>query len=544
MATHLVNLDALIRREDFEAIADVPPGTAPPAEVIKLDELEYTRAFYRLLRKPDFQRVTSNWSPETIVGLVKSLLDGEIIPAIIVWYSPASNKVFVVDGAHRLSALIAWVNNDYGDGEISRKFWPDRIPSEQQRYAKRTANLVDEDIFTYHQLQHAHEDADASELTRRRAANLAIMKLPTQWIHSNDAAVAERAFININDNPATIDPTELSIIKIRRKPNAIATRALMCAGTGYKYWSQFTQEQQTKIEELAQDIYNRLFLPVVESPISTLDLPVAGHAYSGDSFKMLFDMVNIFNEITPGMWEDDSHRKRKRKVARVKLEDDPDGEVTLEYLRRVRRVGNLIAGNDVDCSLGLFPAVYFYSTAGKFYPAAFLAALTFAENLNKADHFKKFTAARADFEEFLLRHGTFVSDITHSKGSRTRPVDAIVTMYDIILENLAAGVADDATIVAALRTNPKLKDLKEIAPVDGGRKPRRDFAKDVVTAAYFRESLAGAIRCHYCGARVTKQSRTNDHVTPVSNGGIGSLDNLQFAHAYCNSSRKANKANQ
>jgi hypothetical protein len=54
MPTHLVNLDALIRREDFEASSD-SPGTGKPAEVIKLDELHKDRAFFRLLRKPDFR---------------------------------------------------------------------------------------------------------------------------------------------------------------------------------------------------------------------------------------------------------------------------------------------------------------------------------------------------------------------------------------------------------------------------------------------------------------------------------------------------------
>jgi hypothetical protein len=48
----------------------------------KLEELKADRLYFKVLRKPDFQRETTNWSPETIVEFVKSFLDGELIPSI------------------------------------------------------------------------------------------------------------------------------------------------------------------------------------------------------------------------------------------------------------------------------------------------------------------------------------------------------------------------------------------------------------------------------------------------------------------------------
>src|SRR4051812_44376584 len=96
---NVVNLDALIPRADlFEQsvpgkldqnlrIADLEPGTT-----------------YGLLRKPDFQRETANWSPQQVVGLIQTFCESDIIPSIILWENGTS--LFVVDGAHRLSALI------------------------------------------------------------------------------------------------------------------------------------------------------------------------------------------------------------------------------------------------------------------------------------------------------------------------------------------------------------------------------------------------------------------------------------------------------
>ena len=43
--------------------------------------------------------------------LIESFLDGELIPAVILWQS--ATHIFVIDGGHRLSALLAWAHDDY-----------------------------------------------------------------------------------------------------------------------------------------------------------------------------------------------------------------------------------------------------------------------------------------------------------------------------------------------------------------------------------------------------------------------------------------------
>src|SRR5690242_6423416 len=105
-----VNLDALIPREDFEI--EPSPSQATANSTFQIRDLEASSFAYAVLRKPDFQRETSEWGPEKVVSFVESFLDGDLIPALILWQ--AGNQVFVIDGAHRLSALIAWVQDDYG----------------------------------------------------------------------------------------------------------------------------------------------------------------------------------------------------------------------------------------------------------------------------------------------------------------------------------------------------------------------------------------------------------------------------------------------
>ena len=86
-----------------------------------------------------------------IVDLVKSWLDGDLVPALILWHSRQSGKVFIVDGAHRLSALIGWVNDDYGDGPISRAFF-DEIPPAQIQFHKQTQTLMAQKVGSYNEL--------------------------------------------------------------------------------------------------------------------------------------------------------------------------------------------------------------------------------------------------------------------------------------------------------------------------------------------------------------------------------------------------------
>jgi hypothetical protein len=48
-----------------------------------------------------------------------------------------------------------------------------------------------------------------------------------------DAKAAEQSFVRINSTAVAIDATEKVLIGSRRKPNGIAARGIVHAGTGY-----------------------------------------------------------------------------------------------------------------------------------------------------------------------------------------------------------------------------------------------------------------------------------------------------------------------
>jgi len=85
-----VNLDAMIRREDFarEIKGAAAPSTPSIIRELKLSDLLPTAAIPRQLRKPEFQRETNHWTHDQVLKLLTSFVDGDVIPSIILWRSP------------------------------------------------------------------------------------------------------------------------------------------------------------------------------------------------------------------------------------------------------------------------------------------------------------------------------------------------------------------------------------------------------------------------------------------------------------------------
>jgi hypothetical protein len=516
--SHLVNLDALIPREYFEAVPDTVISAGAQSPGLKVTELEPGTFTYPFLRKPEFQRETADWDPGKVADLVYGFLNGDLIPAIILWRSEKGNT-FVIDGAHRLSAFIAWVHDDYGDRHISLPYFNHDIPQEQILAAQQTRASIESRAGSYRDLKDVSLHpigADPEKL--RFAQNLGTFALTVQWV-VGDASTAEQSFFKINQKATLIDPVELELIKGRRQPHALATRALLRAGTGHKYWSKFSRSTQREIETIASEVHESLFKPSLGEPLRTLDVPVAGRGYSPDSAKLLYTLVKYIN----GLPE------------KGQLPDDDDGEKTLAYLRAVQRVAWLINSKKPQ-SLGLHPVVYFYGATGQFQASAFLAVAAFVIDLEKRGELNKFTSARQRFEEFLIEHRRFTNQIARQKGAGLRGVPSHLKMYRTMLDALAEGAENDELLQKIIADQPELSRAAELSEEERTR--GQEFSKGVRNAAYLEKAIDSASRCGVCGARMHFKAMTTDHRTPKEEGGLGTQDNAQLTHPYCNTGYK------
>jgi hypothetical protein len=206
-----VDLDAMIPREDFGVIED--SFVLDLMSDFPIRHLAKDAPVLRLLRKPDFQRETNHWSPEQLCTFIESFVDAEVIPSLILWKAP--RYIFVIDGGHRLSALRAWMEDDYGDNAISKAFYKKEIPKKQKDIAKRTRTLIEKRVGRYTDLMSSIDLQSADARMVKRAQVLATRALPLQWIQGS-AAAAETSFFKINSQGTPLDDVRRCLSRIAR----------------------------------------------------------------------------------------------------------------------------------------------------------------------------------------------------------------------------------------------------------------------------------------------------------------------------------------
>jgi 5-methylcytosine-specific restriction endonuclease McrA len=524
----IVNLDALIAREDFIAPIDNigSPGEGGKASASATD-LRRAESFFETLRKPDFQRETAAWSPTTVCDFIEAFVSNDLIPSVICWQSPA-RLTFIIDGAHRLSAIIAWLEDDYGAGKRSVEFYG-KIPEEQERIHDKTRELVKRRVGSYVEWRSETANPGSFPELIAKVRGLAHAKVPLLWVPGSDATKAEKAFFTINQSAVEIDATELKILNARSKPNAVTARTIVRNATGTKYWESFTKDGQKEIVADGKSVYAALYIPPLQTPPRTEELPVAGHGYGSQTLPLIFDLVNIANKFPV---EDASKNKKKYLVPQghAKPEEGP----TLETMRATLRLVSRVTTTHPS-SLGLHPAVYFYAINYRHQPTAVLAVLQFIQDMADIDEFLEFTRHRGKFEEFLVNHKLFINQLTLKHGSMVKGFLPIRDYYRFVFDRVKAG-RNEREIESDLSSNEKYQTLVKEKPIKS-KKPKA-FSQDAKNVKLMSDVLASAFVCNLCGARIDKKSMHLDHILDKSKGGLGNLDNSQWLHPYCDSTAK------
>lgn len=517
---NVVNLDAMIPREDFALGGPTSEQQIENVSTIAVRDFASGSLISPILRKPDFQRETNHWSPEQVASLLECFVNGDLIPSVILWRSP--QYLFVIDGGHRLSALRAWVQDDYGDGPISQAFFTYTISEDQKRAAKITRELVATRIGSY---QHIQSLASSTTLTgdqRKLMNTVGSRGIPIQWVAGN-AEKAEASFFKINTKGTPLDGIEELLLLNRKRPIAIASRAIIRAGAGHKYWSSFPTENSSRIEKLAGEIHRTLFEPELKTPIKTLDLPLGGSVGVRAALQTLIDFVLVASRNQQGA---------PKSVA--DLTEDVDGSATITVLTKALDLARRITGNHAG-SLGLHPAVYFYGPTGRHLGPMFMGVtILIARKLseNNDSFFKTFTKVRAKLEKVLITHKELVATIVQKPISSKRAL-----VYATLIDKLVDALADDREV--------REVDLVDYAGLTGrlfvGKElgDSQRFSEDAKSATFIRTALTSAIACPICSGYLDPaKSVSYDHVTRVSEGGSGSEENCQLTHPYCNSGIK------
>jgi hypothetical protein len=234
----------------------------------------------------------------------------------------------------------------------------------------------------------------------------------------------------------------------------------------------------------------------------------------------------------------DASKQSKKKAQRVKQmpvePERPDEGETIVVLQNAEKLARLLTGTHPS-SLGLHPAIYFYSASGRHQPTAVLAVADLIRHLAEADKLLAFTSVRAVYEDFLRDHKMFVNQLTTQHGSMAKGYKQLRDYFAFVLDQFIAGMTP-GEVSALLKDHDKYQRLVKERPVQS--KQPKEFSQSLKQWAFLKEAIERSIPCRWCNARIDYKAMQLDHVRDKKEGGYASGDNAAWSHPFCNSTYK------
>lgn len=364
------NLEHLIPRSDVETNANINLSQSDRRSSFNLTDLEKGQFFYEQLRKPIFQRDTNQWTVERLEKLILTFLDDGLIPAIILW-EDLDGSIYVIDGAHRISSLIAWVNSDYGkENELN-----DSNHTAIEEY-------INSKIGSYEVIKRSKDDKykSAKQIIAKRS-------IAVQWV-TGDYEKVKESFIRINEQGVVITEDEKELIENDQLPTSILSRAILGHGLG-----QVSNNQNEKTKE----IFNRFFKPFLSFELG--NFPLAG------SINEDFVISKIYNI--------------------VKIIDNGEKNNILDLTDKVLNIIKFIQDD-----LNISQKIYFYGATKKHKTNSFYGFIRFTLLLNENENlYSLFVESRRAFEEYLVENEGHIQVIARKKRQAKKAYEEISKYY-------------------------------------------------------------------------------------------------------------------
>ena len=247
---HIKRENLLYRRTISQPSLSESRPQQPPYLTIR--DLNGKTSKARRLRKPNFQRATWAWSPEECVELLESVLYEQVVPSVIMWLSP-DNFQYVLDGGHRISVLLAWIEDNWGDKLLEDEYKDTTVQENIRKAAQRVRELLREKKIgafkeyiaadeIYNEIVDKGQSPDqAMDSTSLNYAKLvrrweAIdLGFPILWV-SGDYEKAEESFLKINKTGRSLSDGETKLVENRSSSFARAVMSIAQIGDMKHCW--------------------------------------------------------------------------------------------------------------------------------------------------------------------------------------------------------------------------------------------------------------------------------------------------------------------
>lgn len=369
------NLEHLIPRSDVEnSNNNSVISQSDRRSSFNLTELEKGQFFYEQLRKPIFQRDTNQWTVERLEKLVVTFLDDGLIPAIILW-EDMDGSIYVIDGAHRISSLIAWVNSDYGkENELN-----DSNHAAIEEY-------MNSRIGSYQEIKQSKDEKYKTEKQIIAKRSIAV-----QWV-TGDYEKVKESFIRINEQGVVITEDEKELIENDQLPTSKLSRAILGHGLG-----QTSNSQNEKTKE----IFNRFFKPFLSYELN--NYPLAGSINEDFVISKIYNVVKII-----------------------------DNREKLDVSSLTEKVMTILCF--LQDNLNISQKIYFYGATKKHKTNSFYGFIRFVLLLKEDEQLSNvFIKNRKVFEEYLVENEGHIQVIARKKRQAKRAYEEIAKYYQNLL---------------------------------------------------------------------------------------------------------------
>lgn len=564
--SYKVHLDHLIQRLSIRYLLPVdnfletntPTSNAPTRindTYIRYSDIKSD--WFEKLKKPDFQRETNAWTPYQCKEFIESVFLGQIIPSIILWKSPETSMTYILDGAHRLSVIRAWMTNDWGDK--AGIYYERRDIDQIKVIATDVRNLINASVGSFDDFRNSYNELQRlikeSKAPKKEMSDKAFKQasfysevigsnssLYAQW-ETGDYNSAEQSFLRINRQGQPLDPWEATLIEYRKGSYSRTIMHIANGGENGHFWpnenlNDNQKETVSKFAGISKLIYEKLFVPSFNLPIRELTVPILVAPAYFQKHVYLLELIPllVWNAIDPE-YED-----------QIKLLKEDYQSSTEEVINNANaifqtlnsKLAHLASNSNDSLSLSLVPLIYWYNHRGQFVRSLLYGFIYWIfSGTEKEIKNRKiiFSAYRDKVEYILFEYKQEIAALAALSGAGLKATRSIALFFDQLLlflsENKNLNLNDIILDEKVLQLTLQKRKDKSSA------KPGRNFTKRDQSQSNIIELFESSIRCHICGGIVNLKfgGIQYDHVKEYKMVKETDPQNMRPTHPFCNNNR-------
>jgi len=358
----------------------------------------------KCLFKADNQRSTECWSVQEIANFIEDCTEDQNINLCILYWKDIHGNIYIIDGAHRLSCIYAWINRYFADEQVPQA--PNFNDPQKQdiRYLRNyLGDLAD--------FQRICTDAEFAE----KKSKLEDIKISFRQVLGTPED-ARRVFQSINSDTKRLDKYEEYHLRNRGSDAYYAIYACCYINDNKSNLEELQYTRLNELIELGERIHQLLFSTIL------LDNEMS----HGKKIGLVNELMNIIAG-------DQIHNI-------MSLNQGERVENLMSHLLTILcRIATPVKNTGVP-SLGFHPYLYFYKDQ-RFQITSFLAWFSIVyeihESLMQIHHrtisFKDFTRVRRSVEFLIANFPVATTETVGKFGSGIKGYDRLQIVYNAFI---------------------------------------------------------------------------------------------------------------